>query len=134
MKFLADDGKVFNSQEECARYEEELQKCFWQIEVKKDGAQSQFDEQFINIFAPHISSDERIVNLYLEDWCNRHLGSVLTEIDGKPVRKYLVYNCSKKAFDEQGKNYMHYEACISFDESTNVARLELTSLDSKEIM
>jgi hypothetical protein len=129
MKFVADDGKVFNDQKECALYEKELANCYWQIAVKKDKAHEMSDEFFINVFAPHISSDETIVQLYLEDWCNRHLGSVLIEIDGQPVRKYRAYNCTKQVFNKEGKDYTHYEACLSFDESTNTDRLELTSLD-----
>ena len=133
MKFVANDGKVFDNQKECALYEKELANCYWRIVVKKDKARNQSDKRFINVVYPYAGSDEELTKLYLEDWCNRHFGSVLIDINGSPSRKYCVYNSTKQGFDEQGKDITHYVARGFFDDQTDTERINLDIIDEKEV-
>ena len=103
MKYMANDGKVFDSLAACTEYEHNLNKSYWEIdcnytENSADGIVFTFK---IVMAIPDSTHDAK---LFIQDWCSKSFGSPLlfVDINGDPICKYSIRKVSKFVY-EKGK-------------------------------
>ena len=105
MKYVAEDGKMFDSMNECMNYEKELQaknKTYWEIFCNGSplGVGSK-KESFRMILSIPCMEKDNYIRLYLQDWCHNAFGSPLlfTNSAGIPQRKYSIHKVTKDEYD-----------------------------------
>ena len=111
MKYIANDGKVFDSMAACTEYEHNLNKSYWEIDCNytKDSAPKGIVYTFkIAMAIPDSVHDAK---LFIQDWCYRVFGSPLLTIDvnGDPICKYSIRKVNKAVYEKSkvtpfGKN------------------------------
>ena len=110
MKYVAEDGKVFDSMNECMNYEKELNeknKTYWEVVCNGSplGSQKNYESFKMVIAIPAMEKDSYI-RLYLKDWCYENFGSPLlfTNSAGIPQRKYSIHKSDKENYENETYN------------------------------
>ena len=119
MKYMANDGKVFNSLAACTEYEHNLNKSYWEIDCNytKDSAPEGITYTFkIALAIPDLAHDAK---LFIQDWCYKLFGSPLLciDINGDPIPRYSIRKVNKAVY-EKGKT-------IPFDKNESLKTWKL---------
>jgi hypothetical protein len=134
MKYVANDGTEFNSEKECKEYEDSID-CFWAISFKPDLTEGRCMQGTIAVNTAGLGTSDYTTELYLMDWCYRHIGKPVEFVMGvSPINNYSVTKATKYIYDDNDYEYIKIEAIAKL--VNNRAELEVVSainLDYKKL-
>lgn len=100
MKYVANDGTEFNTEAECKEYERTKMDCFWAINFMPDLTEDRFMQGIIAVNTSRMNFMDYSTELYLEDWCFRHIGRPVEFVMGvNPTRNYTICKIDRAAYE-----------------------------------
>ena len=103
MKYVADDGKKFDTEKECIEYEEKNLNCYWLINFNPDLAEGTRFCSHIEINTSNLTNSDYDAERYLKDWCYRHIGAPVAFVMGaslvvsaSPIDNYEVIKSTRE--------------------------------------
>lgn len=131
MKFVADDGKAFDSVKECMEYEEKNLNCYWMINFKPDLTEGTCLQAHIAVNTSKLTNSDYDIERYLKDWCYRHIGAPVEFVMGvSPIDNYTVFKSTKEQ-NESHSSDRHAKIFCSAKLVNN--RLELEAISAVNI-
>lgn len=134
MKYVANDGTEFNSEKECKEYEDSID-CFWAISFKPDLTEGRCMQGTIVVNTADLGTSDYTTELYLMDWCYRHIGKPVEFVMGvSPINNYNVTKVTKYVYDDNDYEYIKVNAIAKL--VNNHAELDVVSainLDYKKL-
>lgn len=100
MKYVANDDTEFNTEAECKEYERITRNSFWAINFMPDLTEDRFMQGIIVVNTSRMNFMNYSTELYLEDWCFRHIGRPVEFVMGvNPTRNYNVFKINKVEYE-----------------------------------